>query len=114
MTRRSGSVRHRRLLIAAAILLVGAASYAAPGGLIEALAYLLPALVLLFVLSTRSYPGERALLALIEKRRERRRDGTAARPASRSRLRSLVPRGGRLLASSLAERAPPLAAVSLI
>jgi hypothetical protein len=59
MTRCSG-IRPRRLLLAiAAIVLVGGTAYGAEAGLLDALVYLLPALLLLLVLVTRSYPGER-------------------------------------------------------
>ena len=78
--------------------------------LLTALAYLIPALALLAVLSFRRYPGEHALLAAIEKRRDRRRR-VPIRPTGGDRVRPrvLVPRGGRLIACSLAVRPPPAA-----
>jgi hypothetical protein len=78
-----------------------------PAGLLDAAPYLLPAVLLLAALAMRRYPGERALLSLISPSR-RRRDGHRGplAPARRS-LRALLPRGGRLLGSSLAVRPPP-------
>ena len=74
-----------------------------------ALAYLLPPFLLLIALASRRYPGERVLLGLIARRtRPRRRCLTLASP--RLRPRCAVPRGGRLIASSLAVRPPPAAA----
>jgi hypothetical protein len=65
----------------------------------------LPALLLPALLAVRRYPGERVLAVLSEPRRERRR-----RPRSRkapARPQILMPRGGLLLARSLAVRPPP-------
>jgi hypothetical protein len=108
-------IRCRLLVAVATIALAGIATHYAQGALIEALAYLLPALLLLVVLATRSYPGERALLALIERKRRLRHGSTAGLIGRQPSLRAVVPRGGRLIAASLAERPPPsLAAVSLI
>jgi hypothetical protein len=73
-------------------------------GLTDALAYLLPALLLLLALAARRYPGERALLALIVRGRRRRAHVDAL---LRPRPRALLPRGGRLIATSLAVRPPP-------
>lgn len=78
------------------------------GQLLPVLAYLTPALVLFAALALRRYPGERALLAWIESRRSRR-DRRHMRPRGLVRLRprALLPRGGRLIACSLAVRPPP-------
>ncbi len=74
---------------------------------LAAVAYLLPPLLLLLVLALRRYPGERALLAVIE-RRARRLPRTVCGPiVPRPRPRAVFPRGGRLIASSLAVRPPP-------
>jgi hypothetical protein len=85
---------------------------AAPGGgiasgLWEGMLYLLPALLLLLPLLAGRYPGERLLGALRVRR---------ARGRARARLmvgvRGIelpVPHGGRLIAVSLAGRAPPRA-----
>jgi hypothetical protein len=74
------------------------------GALWQGAIYLLPALLLALVLLTRRYPGERLLgrlrLHLRPRRSERARAVryTAERPP---------PHGGRLIAVSLAGRAPP-------
>jgi hypothetical protein len=95
-----------------AIALLAIAVFWAPSGLTEAVVYLLPALLLVPVLLARRYPGERALLACIGQRR-RRRTRSGVRVALPSpRPRAVVPRGGCLIASSLAVRPPP-AVVSL-
>ncbi len=79
------------------------------GQLLPTLAYLIPALALFAVLALRRYPGERALLAVIEKRRGRRiRARMRSAGSVSTRPRALVPRGGRLLACSLAVRPPPV------
>jgi hypothetical protein len=71
------------------------------------LLYLLPALTLALVLLARRYPGERALIAL----RREPRNARWPHPRSRvptPRLASLAPpRGGLLIARSLAVRPPP-------
>jgi hypothetical protein len=72
-----------------------------------ALAYLIPALVLLFVLACRRYPGERALLAAMEGWRARRRRKRARSDVYVASLRSILPRGGLLIACALAVRPPP-------
>jgi len=70
------------------------------------LLYLLPALALAGPLLLRRYPGERRLLALIAGcSKPRRRPG--ARTSASTRPRALVPRGGLLIACSLAVRPPP-------
>ncbi|HEY2571597.1 MAG TPA: hypothetical protein VGI27_08985 [Solirubrobacteraceae bacterium] len=77
--------------------------------LLPALAYLAPALTILAVLAFRRYPGERALMAVLERHRGRRGRARAPRGAARKRTpRALVPRGGRLIGSALAVRPPPL------
>ena len=70
----------------------------------------LPALSLVGFLAVRRYPGEKALLALGSRRREGPPRGIASgltRP--RRWIGPVVPRGGLLLACSLANRPPPLA-----
>jgi hypothetical protein len=73
----------------------------------------LPALVLALVLALRRYPGENTLVAL----RRHRRHGRARRTPSALRrprrwLGRVVPRGGLLLACSLADRPPPPVALA--
>jgi hypothetical protein len=71
----------------------------------EGLLYLLPALVLVVALLIKRYPGER-LLAQLAARRARPRRRARPLPAAR-RIELPVPHGGRLIAVSLAGRAPP-------
>ena len=70
-----------------------------------------PALMLPVLLALRRYPGERILAVLHEIRDERRK-----RPRTRVPLEGRsevpVPRGGLLLACSLAVRPPPSAALT--
>jgi hypothetical protein len=68
--------------------------------------YLLPALLLLLVLLVRRYPGERLLGVLAARRARRARTRV---PAATRRIELPVPHGGRLIAVSLAGRAPPRA-----
>jgi hypothetical protein len=77
--------------------------------LLPALAYLAPALTILAVLALRRYPGERVLVATLERRRDRPRRARAPRGAARRRApRALVARGGLLIGCALAVRPPPL------
>jgi hypothetical protein len=76
--------------------------------LLPAFAYLAPALAILTVLAFRRYPGERVLLARLERNRDR--GGRARAPRGKARRRSpraLLPRGGRLIGCALAVRPPP-------
>ncbi len=82
------------------------ASHGFSAPVLEALAYLLPALGLLAVLHARRYPGERALLAAIGSPPRPQASGENAAPACAT-PRALFPRGGRLIACSLAVRPPP-------
>lgn len=68
------------------------------------LAYLCPFLILIAFLLADRYPGE-GLIASTPKRAPQRRPLTSHIPAVS--FAALGPRGGRLLASSLAGRAPP-------
>lgn len=70
-----------------------------------------PVLLLALPLLSGGYVGEELLHRLARAgmpRRPRRRAGSAARPARPAR--TLVPRGGALIAASLAVRPPPAAA----
>ncbi|MCW3032238.1 MAG: hypothetical protein QOK19_467 [Solirubrobacteraceae bacterium] len=105
----------RRLAIACAMLVLAwflARGVSAP--VVQALAYLLPAIGLLGFLCARRYPGEPALLAAIAARRPRRPKPASTGGSGRGVVRALVPRGGRLLSCSLAVRPPPEAAVPSI
>jgi hypothetical protein len=74
------------------------------GGLWEGLLYVLPALLLALALLAKRYPGERLIGALVRRRCRRARVGPRAVVR---RIELPVPHGGRLLAVSLAGRAPP-------
>jgi hypothetical protein len=104
---RGRTTAKRSLLFAGALLVVGLGVSGALPGLADALAYLLPPLVLLVALLRRRYPGERALLGLIRARRAGRREPVTS-PTARGPCRGMMPRGGRLIACSLAVRPPPL------
>jgi len=94
-------------VLGAAVLLAACCGFVLPS-FAEAMSYLLPALLLLAALAARRYPGERALLAMMGGARRRHRRARAA-ARSPSRPRALLPRGGALIATSLAVRPPPLA-----
>jgi hypothetical protein len=68
----------------------------------------LPALVLPLLLALRRYPGARILATLSKARRERRQRPRSSMPFAGG-LHVAVPRGGLLLACSLAVRPPPSA-----
>jgi hypothetical protein len=76
------------------------------GPVAQALVYLSPALLLLGFLSVRRYPGERALLRAMPSATSSSKITHRGR-ARREPARVLLPRGGRLIASSLAVRPPP-------
>lgn len=78
-------------------------------------AFLLPVVPLLFLLAALlfgRYPGCEAIVRLSERIAARRRSDTAgaAHPRLPQAPRSFAPRGGLLIALSLAQRPPPLAA----
>lgn len=75
--------------------------------MLQAILYLLPALVLAIPLLARRYPGEKVLLAMRTGGRVRRRRAPLARPGSRGVLLAAA-HGGMLIARSLAVRPPPL------
>jgi hypothetical protein len=86
------------LILAAAALVVTDSSALGAG----------PALVLLAVLALRCYPGERVLAVLMARRgRQRARARTSSRLPPSADI--APPRGGLLLARSLAVRPPPAA-----
>jgi hypothetical protein len=97
-----------RPLLAVALLGVVVAAAESVTGLDTGLLLLSPALVLLLPLLAGRYLGEETLerLAARVAAPRRRRTPTAAR-LPRRRLRATLVRGGRLLASALAERGPP-------
>lgn len=74
-------------------------------GMSAGLAYLGPAVFAFVLLWLGRYPGESALLALGRRRRPRRAKRTRA--GRRPLVNRRIPRGGELLATGLAGRAPP-------
>lgn len=88
------------LALIASAWVLGAALLGGP----EAIGYFAPTLALVGLLVLGRYPGEHALA-----RRAIRPRALRPRPlAPPSRVRRILPRGGVLLASGLAGRAPPL------
>jgi hypothetical protein len=71
----------------------------------------LPAIVLPVLLALRRYPGERILTVLSRARRERPERSRSGVPSA-TRWQGAVPRGGLLLACSLADRPPPSASLA--
>jgi hypothetical protein len=100
----------RRGLLAgpAVAVFVAAVTGGIPPGVAQGFAYLLPALVLLLALAARLYPGERTLLRLMGRRNAARPGGTPPGVECRPTPRVMMPRGGRLIASYLAGRPPPV------
>jgi hypothetical protein len=101
--------RRPSVAVAAAVLLLALGLDGAHGaGMATALwqgtLYVLPALLLAISLLARRYPGERLLLLLCI-RHARPRVGVRARLPE---VTLAGPRGGRLIALSLAGRAPPV------
>jgi hypothetical protein len=107
MTRRRLTAPGSLLLHAGAAVALGVAAAGVLPGFLEALGYLLPAVLLLLALLGRCYPGEHTLLGLVRDGRPRRREARSPTSTARPRPRTLLPRGGRLLAFSLAVRPPP-------
>ncbi len=84
------------------VLLAGAAGHE------EMVAYAAPLLVLALPLLAGRYFGEERIARLAGRlRRPRRRLSAPVLPATRP-VAALLPRGGRLIASALAKRPPPL------
>ena len=105
---RSGSSLARRGRVALPALAAAVVLLVAVGSIDPSVLSVLPALALALVLALRRYPGERTLAALTGSRlREplRRRRSSAGRP--RRWAGPAVPRGGLLIACSLANRPPP-------
>lgn len=91
--------------LALGLLMFAGVLLAHGSGLTLGLAYLSPAVFVFALLYSGHYPGERLLLARARLRRPRRKAVAVKIPG---RARAQVPRGGGLLASALAGRAPPL------
>lgn len=99
--------RDIRVLLLACLLAVLAAAAQSVVGLDTGLLFLAPALVMALALLAGRYPGERHLAAVRQPRPRRALRFTG--PAALPRLERLLPRGGRLIAASLAVRPPPSA-----
>lgn len=100
---------HPTMAIAAIVLVAGLVAAAATGVDSSGLLGLAPALVLVLALLARRYPGERLIVRLAGSpvRARRRARTRAVKP--HMHVAALVPRGGLLLARSLAVRPPPVA-----
>lgn len=102
--------RDRRALVALTLLsLLGLLAESA-GVLAPALLYAAPLLVIALPLIAGRYLGEERIARLARAVQRRRRRGPVARvsaPAGALRALRVVPRGGRLIAHSLAVRPPP-------
>jgi hypothetical protein len=98
----------RRLRIALLVAAVAAFAVALlVPGLEHGIVFLSPAIVLLASLLSGHYVGERQLERFVAAHGARR-PRAAAPPALARRPRTRMPRGGRLVATSLAVRPPPL------
>jgi len=97
-----------RVVLFAVTLAAFGAALVVPG-METGVLFLSPAIILLASLLTGHYVGEESLGRLVAAFRQRRpwRPRVAGSPLPR-RLRALMPRGGRLVATSLAVRPPPL------
>lgn len=98
--------RHRSLAFAAlaAVWLLGLQGL----GIEATGAYLTPGLLILLPLLGGRYPGDRALARVVARRAPTRRRGRIlSTPMRRPRPEAPMPRGGRLVGTALAGRAPP-------
>jgi len=73
-------------------------------GIIEAVAYLAPAVICFLLVLSGRYPGEHVVLALAGSQKRRRRSDVAFRSGG---CCIFMPRGGALMGAALAGRAPP-------
>lgn len=105
------SRRDRRVLVALTLLSSLCLLAEAAGLMAPALLYAAPLLIVALPLITGRYVGEERMLRFVRAARRRGR-GPVARlsaPVRARRALRRVPRGGRLIASSLAVRPPPAA-----
>jgi hypothetical protein len=100
-------LRDRRLLLAAALATSGLVVLAALAGHPELLAYAAPLFLLAVPLIAGRYVGEERLERLRCRFTARRRRVPVAELDHGRPFPLLLPRGGRLIARGLAERAPP-------
>lgn len=106
-SRRMGRSRLHRMLLLATVAAASAVALVVPGLGVGVL-FLLPAIVLIASLLTGRYVGEERLRRLSAAFRPQRRRRPRAVPVPRvARRRALMPRGGSLVAMSLAVRPPP-------
>jgi hypothetical protein len=104
--------REQRLLLLTAFFTSAALLLAAFAGHAELIAYAAPLLVVAVPLLAGRYVGEETLERLRERGEPRPRAGAAPLLRSAGAALSAFPRGGRLIAQALAERAPPAAALT--
>jgi hypothetical protein len=104
-------VRDQRLLLLAAAVTLAALLVAALAGHAELVAYAGPLCVIAFPLLAGRYLGEDTLERLREARSPRPRWRAGIARGTR-RAAGCFPRGGRLIADSLAERGPPAPALT--
>lgn len=103
--------RDRRVLVALTLLSSLCLLAEAAGVLAPALLYAAPLLIVALPLIAGRYVGEERIagLARAVQRRRRRPAARISAPAGARWALRTVPRGGRLIASSLAVRPPPVA-----
>jgi hypothetical protein len=104
--------RDRRLLICAALATSALLLAAASAGHAELLVYSAPLFILAVPLLAGRYVGEERLGRIRAQLKVRRRLAPGMAPPVGRRLAALLPRGGRLIAHSLAERPPPALSTS--
>jgi hypothetical protein len=105
--------RDQRLLLGAALVTSALLLLAALAGHADLLPYAAPLFLLAVPLLAGRYVGEERLERMRSGlRRTPLRAPLAATPPAGRRLRASLPRGGRLIAHSLAERPPPALAAS--
>jgi hypothetical protein len=95
--------------LAVTVLVAGLVAVAATGVAATGLLHLAPALVLVVALLARRYPGERMIVRLAGSGAGHRRRARTLAVKPRVHVAARVPRGGLLLARSLAVRPPPAA-----
>jgi hypothetical protein len=104
--------RHVRIALLAVAVAGFPAALLVPG-METGVLFLSPAIVLLASLLTGHYVGEESLARLATALRQRRpKRARATRNPLPRRPRAVMPRGGRLVATSLAVRPPPLLAAT--
>jgi hypothetical protein len=100
--------RDRQLLLGLSVLTLALAALTIVGGHSDVL-LALPVLLIALPLLTGRYVGEERLARLVAAFVPARRRAARSLPTAARRLPLAVPRGGHLIASSLAVRPPPVA-----